>query len=97
MLSPDELLEKVRDEQDESVLVALVRKGGRKVSIENGDERVKACAGCDYIGKVVGGLTGCKICKCPLASKAYMKDLLGTKATCPHPDGSRWEQIDKNY
>lgn len=95
-LSEDELLKAVKEEYDEGVLAKLIRKGGEAVSEENGDLRVRACHGCKHLGKVKGYI-GCVICGCPFASKAYMKNLLNIKADCPHPQGSRWSEIDKNF
>ena len=95
-LSPENLLSQVKKEYDEGVLVNLIRKGGEKVEIENGDARVLACHGCEYLGKTKG-YVGCLHCGCPFASKAYMKNLMHIKADCPHPDGSRWSEIDNKF
>lgn len=95
-LTPDQLLLEVKKEYEEGVLADLIRKGGKKVSEENGDQRILACHGCDYLGKTRGYI-GCTICTCPFASKAYMKNLLHIKAECPHPEGSRWTDIDNKF
>lgn len=95
-LDPENLLLAVKREYDEGILAKLIRKGGEKVEIGNGDGRVRACHGCTYLARVKGYI-GCSECGCPLASKAYMKNLLNIKAECPHPDGSRWAAVDIKF
>lgn len=96
-LAPDALLETVRGEYDESDLLAVIRKGGRRTSPERAEQRVWACAGCENLGTVrplpLREWTGCVLCGCPLATKAYLENLLFTKSDCPHPQGSRWKNI----
>ena len=101
-MTPEELLAEVKKEYDESIILQLIReKGGAKVSEENVDARVMACAGCEYLGRVrripTKSFAGCTVCRCPLGNKAYMDRLLHMKAECPHPEGSRWEEIDSKF
>lgn len=100
-LNAQELLTAVLEEKDESDLLELIRKGGKATTEHHGNQRVKACAGCEYAGNVtpLPGATyiGCQHCGCPFATKAYMLNLLFKKSACPHPKGSRWQKIDKIF
>lgn len=57
-------------------LFELIRKGGKLVSDEVYNERVKACKKCPHIGIVhpLPGIEaeGCTLCQCPLETKAQM-------------------------
>ncbi len=97
-MTADELLEAVKKEKDESIFLEIVRNGGELLNDEKeGDQRVLACHGCPNVSIVeplpFKRYIGCSLCGCPFASKAYMLSFLGKKADCPHPEGSRWENI----
>lgn len=81
---------------------AVVKKGGKLVSKEQGDARREICRGCEYEGRVhpLPGLDlpGCTECGCPFITKPYMETFLGSPVECPHPiKGNLWEEVDKNF
>lgn len=73
------------------------------------EKRLEVCRGCELAGQVgipmPGGpisLEGCTECGCPFATKPKWKKYFSFKelrikeATCPHPQGNRWDFSTKN-
>lgn len=86
-----------------------VRNLGVKVPPEQKAERLKICRArnggkpCELHGMVNPApgvhLEGCTKCGCPLELKAEFDrfKLVGTKITCPHPEGNLWALIDQKF
>ena len=87
----------------EDAFSEIVKLGGKKVSREHYEARVKVCRACDFVGKVEPApnlkMEGCTLCGCPLKTKPYFDRFLvgGKEITCPHPEGSRWTEIDSKF
>jgi hypothetical protein len=87
----------------------LIKKGGKRAPQRLGEARVKICRSCPHRGTVepLPGLKmeGCAICGCPLSTKPFMLTRPGIengkpamiKITCPHPEGNKWEGLDKEF
>ncbi len=89
---------------------AFIKYGGALAGEEQYLERVSACRSCPYFGEVTIPLLlkkltleGCTLCGCPVSTKPRARkyfsftELRIIKATCPNPEGSLWESIDKKY
>ena len=87
----------------EDAFSEVVKLGGKLVSREHYEARVKACRACEFVGEVEPGpnlkMEGCTLCGCPLKTKPYFDRFLvgGKEITCPHPEGSRWAEIDSKF
>ncbi len=88
-------------------LASVVKMGGKLVSKQHGDARVKVCVQCPYYGPVmpkVGIMTkGCTICKCPSITKPYMDIYFSLtklgfkKAQCSDHSFDRWADTDNQF
>lgn len=86
---------------------AVVKASGKLTSKQHGDARINVCRTlqdgepCNFRGMVEPFpdlvLEGCLICGCPFATKPYMIHGLGKKVECPHPEGNKWKEIDKQF
>lgn len=87
-----------------------LKLGGKPVTEEHYQERLKVCRRCQYWGSVlielpIKGikLPGCKICGCPMATKPRwltywsLLEFKFKEATCPHPDGNKWREVDNDF
>ena len=87
----------------EDSFAELVKLGGVMVSRDHYEARVKACRECEFVGEVQPAphlkMEGCTLCGCPLKTKPYFDRFLvgGKEITCPHPEGSRWTEIDSKF
>ena len=87
----------------EDAFSEVVKLGGKLVSREHYEARVKACRACEFVGEVEPApslkMEGCTLCGCPLKTKPYFDRFLvgGKEITCPHPEGSRWTEIDSKF
>ena len=81
----------------------VVQLGGKLIPKEWGDARVEVCKKCPLYGMVKPlkskalEMPGCTKCGCPSATKAYMKTILFKKIKCPHPEGNKWADVDKQF
>ena len=87
----------------EDAFSEVVKLGGKLVSREHYEARVKVCRACEFVGEVEPApslkMEGCTLCGCPLKTKPYFDRFLvgGKEITCPHPEGSRWTEIDSKF
>jgi len=80
----------------------FVRNGGECVSQEHFEARKRICEDCSFFGKVrpfgiLPAADGCTICKCYIETKGRMLNLGLEEITCPHKNGNKWAQIDKDF
>ena len=90
----------------ENTILNFRKRLGVLTTEQNYLERLKICGSCPYKGKVqplpTMELDGCTLCGCPFETKAKMKKDFSTEKgfyiiTCPHPDGNKWEEVDKKF
>ena len=87
------------------ILGRIITGGGELVSSEQYRQRLEVCTKCPNAGDVtpLPGITvqGCTLCGCPfrtkLKTKTHLKKLKRVITKCPHPDGNKWETIDKIF
>jgi len=87
----------------EEIINKGLQFGGEQVIKEHYNERVAICQKCPKGGvvSILGhNMEGCTICKCPFATKPRWKKYFSfiqlkiIPATCPHPEGNKWEVVD---
>jgi len=89
-------------------LTAQKDVGAILVAGENAVERKEVCKKCTHATDLTGvipmiKIMGCGICKCPFSTKPHFKKHFSIKmgsvikTECPHPDGNKWEEVDRKF
>lgn len=89
-------------------LYEAIKATGKAATKEHGDARLKVCKTlnngqpCEFSGMVPVvpkvQVEGCTKCGCFFATKPYMvTNFLGEVIKCPHPDGNKWDEVDKFF